>query len=72
MMNNQCFYYFLRITVPVYFIEFESIIVYRSTHRVCCLSEKACSQPLLLLRLMGVSAPSLYIESTDTIYFGNF
>ena len=29
------------ITVAVYFTEFESIIVYRSTRRACCLSEKA-------------------------------
>ena len=40
-MNNRRFYNFPRITVDVYFTEFESIIVYRSTHGACCLSEKA-------------------------------
>ena len=74
MMNNPGFYKFLRITVTVYFTYFESIIVYRSTRRACSLSEKASktsafgsSEPLLLLRLMGVSAPSLHIESTDSM-----
>ena len=41
MMNNRRFYDFPRITVAVYFMEFESIIVYRSTRRARCLSEKA-------------------------------
>ena len=41
MMNNQHFYNFPRIIVAVYFMEFESIIVYRSTRRARCLSEKA-------------------------------
>ena len=62
MMNNPGFYKFPRFTVAVYFTYFESIIVYRSTHRACSLSEK-----LLLLRLMGVSAASLHIESTDSM-----
>ena len=35
------FYNFLRITVAVYFTFFESIIVYKSTRRACCLPEKA-------------------------------
>ena len=42
MMNNRRFYNFPRITVAVYFTEFESIIVYRGTRRARCLSEKAC------------------------------
>ena len=41
MMNNRRFYNFLRITVAVYFTEFESIIVYRGTRRARGLSEKA-------------------------------
>ena len=41
MMNNWRSYNFLKITVDVYFIYFESIIVYRSTCRACSLSEKA-------------------------------
>ena len=41
MMNNPGFYKFPRITVTVYFMYFESIIVYRSTRRACSLSEKA-------------------------------
>ena len=41
MMNNRRFYNFPRITVTVYFTEFESIIVYRGTRRARCLSEKA-------------------------------
>ena len=68
-MNNWRFYNFPRIAVAVYFTYFESIIVYRSTRRACSLSEKASSfgssEPLL--RLMGVSAPSLHIESTDSM-----
>ena len=73
MMNNPGFYKFPRFTVAVYFTYFESIIVYRSTRRAYTLSEKAfktsafgSSEPLLLLRL-GVSAPSLHIESTDSM-----
>ena len=52
-MNNRRFYNFPRITVAVYFTEFESIIVYRSTRRAGCLSERPItsafesSQPLL-------------------------
>ena len=41
MMNNRRFYNFPRITVAVYFTEFESIIVYRGTRRARCLCEKA-------------------------------
>ena len=41
MMNNRHFYNFPRITVAVYFTEFESIIVYRGTLRAHCSSEKA-------------------------------
>ena len=41
MMNNQRFYNFPRITVALYFMEFESIIVYRGTGRARCLCEKA-------------------------------
>ena len=73
MMNNPGFYKFLRITVTVYFTYFESIIVYRAlTEHVVCLkrlktSAFGSSEPLLLLRLMGVSAPSLHIESTDSM-----
>ena len=74
MMNNLRFYNFLRIPVAVYFTYFESIIVYRSTRRACivCLkrpkiSAFGSSEPLLLLRLMGVSAPSLHIESTNSM-----
>ena len=40
-MNNRRFYNFSKITIAVYFTEFESIIVYRSTGRAGCLSEKA-------------------------------
>ena len=40
MMNNPRFYNFPRITVTVYFREFQSIIVYRSTPRAGGLSEK--------------------------------
>ena len=36
--DDEQFYNFPKNTVPVYF---ESIIVYRSTRRACCLSEKA-------------------------------
>ena len=39
--NNPGFYKFPRFTVAVYFTYFESIKVYRSTLRVCSLSEKA-------------------------------
>ena len=60
MMNNRRFYNFPSITVAVYFTEFESIIVYRSTRRARCLSEKAYnfrvrdgSQPLLLYGANG-------------------
>ena len=73
MMNNPGFYKFPRFTVAVYFTYFKSIKVYRSTLRACSLSEKAetsafgSSEPLLLLRLMGVSAPSLHMESTDSM-----
>ena len=41
MINNRRFYNFSRITVAVYFMYYESIIVYRSTLRAGCLSEKA-------------------------------
>ena len=44
MMNNRHFQTFPKITVAVYFTyftEFETIIVYRRTRRVCWLSEKA-------------------------------
>ena len=41
MMNNRRFYNFPRITVAVYFTEFESIIVYRGTRRARYLPEKA-------------------------------
>ena len=41
MMNDLRFYNFPRITVAVYFTEFESIRVYRSTHRACYSFEKA-------------------------------
>ena len=41
MMNNPGFFKFPRFTVAVHFTYFESIIVYRSTHRAGCLSEKA-------------------------------
>ena len=41
MMMEQFFYNFLRITVAVYFTEFESIIAYRGTCRAHCLCEKA-------------------------------
>ena len=62
MMNNR-FYNFPRITVAVYFTECESIIVYRSTRRAGCLSEKAyITSAFESMGLMGVSAPSLHIE----------
>ena len=41
MMNNPGFYKCSRITIAVYFMYFESIIVYRSTRRACSLFEKA-------------------------------
>ena len=69
MMNNRRFYNFPRITVAVYFTEFESIIVYRSTRRAGCLSEKTYRvlSRYFCMGLMGVSAPSLHIESTDSM-----
>ena len=74
MMNNPGFYKFPRFTVAVYFTYFESIKVYKkalSEHVVCLKRLKTSafgsSEPLLLLRLMGVSAPSLHIESTDSM-----
>ena len=69
MMNNLHFYNFSRITVAVYFTYFESIIVYKSTRNACSWSQRLktfafrSSEPLLLLRLMDVSASSLYIGS---------
>ena len=55
-------------------MEFESIIVYRGTRRARCLSEKAYnfrvrefSDGYFCMGLMGVSAPSLHIESTDSM-----
>ena len=39
--SSISFYNFPRITVAVYFMEFESIIVYRGTRRARCFSEKA-------------------------------
>ena len=47
MMNNRRFYNFPRITVAVYFTEFENIIMYRGTRRARCLSEKAYNSTLL-------------------------
>ena len=41
MMNNRRSFNFPTIAVRVYFTIFESIIVCRSTRRVCCVSEKA-------------------------------
>ena len=44
--------------------------MYRSTHRAGCLSEKARSRVLscyFFMGLMGVSAPSLHIESTNSM-----
>ena len=56
MMNNRRFYNFPRITVAVYFTEFESIIVYRGTRRARCLPITSAfenSQPLLLYGANG-------------------
>ena len=70
MTNNWRFYNFPRITVAVYFTEFESIVVIEAlTEHIVCLkrpitSAFESSQPLLLY---GVSAPSLHIESTDSM-----
>ena len=67
MMNNWRFYNFLKITVhvAVYFTYFESIEAL-AEHVVCLKKLKTSafgsSEPLLLLRVMGMSAPSLHIE----------
>ena len=71
MMNNRRFYNFPRITVAVYFTDFESIIVYRGARRARCLSERASafksSQPLLLYGANGcVWAIPTYRVSNDT------
>ena len=60
------------VIVPVYFTTFESLIVYRNTLRPCYVLIGAAlesSEPLHLLRLMGVSAPSLHRESTDSLIY---
>ena len=51
--------------------------MYNNTRRPCYVSEKAItapferSEPFHLLRLMGVSVPSLHIESTDSMIIQN-
>ena len=74
-MNNQRFYKWLfpRITVPVYFAYFESILCIRCTRRVCSLSEKlkisavGSSEPL---RLNGrVCAIPIHIKSKDSTHY---
>ena len=53
--------------------------MYRSPRRACSLSEKALKQPhsgdlscYFCMGLMGVSASSLHIESTDSMILGSF
>ena len=74
MMNNRRFYNFPRISVAVYFTYFESITVYRSTRRVyvVCLKRhprSGVSSRFVCIGLMGVSAPSLHTESTDSMIY---
>ena len=64
MMNKMVFLQFSDLTVAVYFM---SIIIYISTHRAGSVSYDICVKPLHLLRPMGMSVPSLHIESTDSI-----
>ena len=74
-MNNPGLYKFPRFTVAVYFTYFESIKAL-AEHVVCLKRLKTSafgsSELLLLLRLMGVSAPSLHIESTDSMIKANY
>ena len=67
MMNNPGFYKFPRFTT----LRVLKCIEALSEHVVCLkrlkISAFGSFEPLLLLRLMGVSAPSLHIESTDSV-----
>ena len=73
MMNNRHFYNFPRITVAVLFKYVESITKAILEQAVwlkrLITSVFESSEPLLLLRLMGVSAPSLYIEPTNSMIY---
>ena len=58
----------------VFYVLFKSIAVYGST---CCFLKRpitsvfGSSKPLHLLRLMGMSVPSLHIQSTDCMILHN-
>ena len=66
---------FLYVIVEVYFTYFESFIMCINTvGYVVCLKRLITalferSEPFHLLRLMGVSVPSLHIESTDSMIY---
>lgn len=62
----------------VYFTYSKSIFVYRNTRRAGYVAKKACScsvrefgAVLYVEGLIGVSAPSLHIESTDSMIKSN-
>ena len=62
-----------RVTVADYFTSFEAIIGYRTTPRPGYVPKKAYDchvREFRMLRLIGVSASSLYRESTDSISGG--
>ena len=67
MINNRQFYNFPRITLAVYFTYFEGIVVLaEQVVSLKRLKTSAFESSEPLLRLMGVSVPSLLRESTDS------
>ena len=76
-MEKLGFGNFAYVIVALHFAIFESLIVYRNTHRPCYVSKRAYGcrirgSELLRLGLMGVSVPSLHRESINSLIYIHF
>ena len=79
MMNKSAVRPISVVNVSVYFTYFEGLTGYRNSHRVyvcmcTCLKRFVTaafesSEPFYMLRLMGMSATFLHIESTDSLIY---